>query len=162
MGMLATVMNSLAIQNAMEKIGIQTRVQSALPISAVCEQYIRRRANRHLEKGRIVIVAGGTGNPFFTTDSAAALRAKELNADIVIKGTKVNGVYDKDPISNPVAVKYDTLSHSFVLNKNLRVMDLTAISLAKDTKIPIFITNIFNKNSLINVLNRKGSYSKIS
>ena len=142
LGMLATIMNAIAVQDALEKINCETRTLSAINIAQIAEPYIRRRAIRHLEKGRIVIVAGGTGNPFFTTDSAAALRAKELNADIVIKGTKVNGVYDKDPISNPDAVKYDTLSHSLVLNKNLRVMDLTAITLCKENNLPIHVFDI--------------------
>ena len=142
LGMLATIMNAIAVQDALEKINCETRTLSAINIAQIAEPYIRRRAIRHLEKGRIVIVAGGTGNPFFTTDSAAALRAKELNADIVIKGTKVNGVYDKDPISNPDAVKYDTLSHSSVLNKNLRVMDLTAITLCKENNLPIHVFDI--------------------
>ena len=142
LGMLATIMNAIAVQDALEKMNCETRTLSAINIAQIAEPYIRRRAIRHLEKGRIVIVAGGTGNPFFTTDSAAALRAKELNADIVIKGTKVNGVYDKDPISNPDAVKYDTLSHSSVLNKNLRVMDLTAITLCKENNLPIHVFDI--------------------
>jgi len=142
LGMLATIMNAIAVQDALEKINCETRTLSAINIAQIAEPYIRRRAIRHLEKGRVVIVAGGTGNPFFTTDSAAALRAKELNADIVIKGTKVNGVYDKDPISNPDAVKYDTLSHSFVLSNNLRVMDLTAITLCKENNLPIHVFDI--------------------
>jgi len=142
LGMLATIMNAIAVQDALEKINCETRTLSAINIAQIAEPYIRRRAIRHLEKGRIVIVAGGTGNPFFTTDSAAALRAKELNADIVIKGTKVNGVYNKDPISNPDAVKYDSLSHSFVLSKNLRVMDLTAITLCKENNLPIHVFDI--------------------
>ena len=161
MGMLATVMNALAMQSSLEQNGLQSRVQSALPISAVCEPYIRRRAVRHMEKKRIVIFAAGTGNPFFSTDTAASLRASELDCSLIIKATKVNGIYDSDPMKNPKAKLIKKISYSDVINQNLKVMDLTAISLAKDTNIPIYITNIFKKNSLINVLNQKGSYSKI-
>ena len=139
MGMLATVMNSLAIQNAMEQTGVQTRVQSALPISAVCEPYIRRRAKRHMEKGRVVIFAAGTGNPYFTTDTAAALRASEMNCDAIIKATLVDGVYSADPKKDKNAIKYDRLSYLDVLSKDLRVMDASAISLARENKIP-FLT----------------------
>ena len=142
MGMLATVMNSLALQNTLEKLNVETRVMSAFPIQSICETYIRRRAIRHIEKGRIVIVAGGTGNPFFTTDSAAALRAKELGAQIVIKGTKVDGIYDKDPIQNSNAKKFETITFSEVFKKNLRVMDLTAITLCKENNLPIHVLNI--------------------
>lgn len=142
LGMLATIMNAIAVQDALEKIDCETRTLSAINIAQIAEPYIRRRAIRHLEKGRIVIVSGGTGNPFFTTDSAAALRAKELNADIVIKGTKVDGVYDKDPIVNSDANKFDVISHSFVLRNNLRVMDLTAITLCKENNLPIQVFNI--------------------
>ena len=131
-------------------------------MSQIAEPYIRRRAIRHLERGRIVIFAAGTGNPFFSTDTAATLRASELDCSLIIKATKVDGIYNKDPIKNKNAKLIKKISYNEVINKNLKVMDLTAISLAKDTKIPIFITNIFKKNSLINVLNNKGSYSKIS
>ena len=131
-------------------------------MSQIAEPYIRRRALRHLDRGRIVIFAAGTGNPFFSTDTAATLRASELDCKLIIKATKVNGIYDKDPVKNKDAKLIKNITYNEVINKNLQVMDLTAISLAKDTKIPIFITNIFNKNSLINVLNRRGSYSKIS
>jgi len=155
-------MNSLALQNSLEKLGIPTRVQSAITMSQIAEPYIRRRAVRHLEKNRIVIFAAGTGNPFFSTDTAAALRASELDCSLIIKATKVNGIYDSDPVKNKKAKLIKNISYDKVINKNLNVMDMTAISLAKDTKIPIYITNIFNKNSLINVLNRRGSYSKIS
>ena len=130
-------------------------------MSQIAESYIRRRAIRHLEKNRIVIFAAGTGNPFFSTDTAAALRASELDCNLIIKATKVNGIYDKDPIKNKRAKLIKNISYDEVIKKNLKVMDLTAISLAKDTKIPIYITNIFKENSLINVLNKKGSYSKI-
>ena len=162
MGMLATVMNGLSLQSSLEKIGIPTRVQSAISMSQIAEPYIRRRAIRHLEKKRIVIFAAGTGNPFFSTDTAAALRASELDCSFIIKATKVDGIYDKDPIKNSKAKLIKKITYNEVINKNLKVMDLTAISLAKDTKIPIYITNIFKNNSLINVLNKKGSYSKIS
>ena len=162
MGMLATIINSLALQSVLEYESIATRVLSAIPMATVCEPYIRRRAIRHMEKGRVVIFAAGTGNPFFSTDTAATLRASELDCNFIIKATKVNGIYDMDPVKNTRAKLIKKISYSEVINKNLKVMDLTAISLAKDTKIPIYITNIFSKNSLINVLNQKGSYSKIS
>lgn len=162
MGMLATVMNGLSLQSSLEKIGVPTRVQSAISMSQIAEPYIRRRAIRHLEKNRIVIFAAGTGNPFFSTDTAATLRASELDCNFIIKATKVNGIYDMDPVKNSRAKLIKKISYSEVINKNLKIMDLTAISLAKDTQIPIYITNIFSKNSLINVLNQKGSYSKIS
>ena len=162
MGMLATVMNALSLQSSLEKISVPTRVQSAISMSQIAEPYIRRRAERHLQKKRIVIFAAGTGNPFFSTDTAATLRASELECNLIIKATKVNGIYDSDPIKNPKAKLLRKISYNDVINKNLKVMDLTAISLAKDTNIPIYITNIFKPNSLINVLNQKGSYSKIS
>ena len=148
LGMLATIMNAISVQDALEKIDCETRTLSAVNISQVAEPYIRRRAIRHLEKGRIVIVSGGTGNPFFTTDSAAALRAKELGADIVIKGTKVNGIYDSDPIVNSNAIKFDSISFSKVLSDNLRVMDLTAITLCKENNLPIQVFNINNPGDL--------------
>ncbi len=162
MGMLATVMNALSLQSSLEKIKVPTRVQSAITMSQIAEPYIRRRAVRHLEKNRIVIFAAGTGNPFFSTDTAAALRASELDCSLIIKATKVNGIYDSDPVKNKKAKLIKNISYDKVINKNLNVMDMTAISLAKETKIPIFITNIFKDNSLINVLNQKGAYSKIS
>ena len=162
MGMLATVMNALSLQSSLEKIKVPTRVQSAITMSQIAEPYIRRRAIRHLERNRIVIFAAGTGNPFFSTDTAAALRASELDCELIIKATKVNGIYNKDPIIFKHAKLIKNISYNDVIKKSLKVMDLTAISLAKDTNIPIYITNIFKKNSLINVLNRKGSYSKIS
>ena len=142
LGMLATIMNAISVQDALEKVNCETRTLSAINVSQIAEPYIRRRAIRHLEKGRIVIVSGGTGNPFFTTDSAAALRAKELGAEIVIKGTKVDGIYDKDPIKNPNAKKFDTITFSEVFKKNLRVMDLTAITLCKENDLPIHVLNI--------------------
>ena len=142
MGMLATVMNSLAMQDALERCGVDTRVQSAIPMQSVCEPYIRRRATRHLEKGRTVIFAAGTGNPYFTTDSAGVLRALEIDADLIIKATKVDGVYDKDPVKYSDAVKYDRLTYDSVLKQGLRVMDAAGISLAKEEKKPILVMNM--------------------
>ena len=145
LGMLATIMNAISLQDALEKEGIETRTLSAISVSQISEPFIRRRALRHLDKNRIVIVAGGTGNPYFTTDTAAALRAKELKANVLLKGTKVDGVYDKDPFLHSDAVKYDEISYSDVLNKNIRIMDLTAITLCKENMLPIHVFNI-NKN----------------
>ena len=142
MGMLATVINSLALQDALERHGVLTRVMSAIPMQSVCEPYIRRRATRHLEKGRAVIFAAGTGNPYFTTDSAGVLRALEIDANVIIKATKVDGVYDKDPVTNADAVKFDRLSYDDVLIKGLRVMDATGIALAKDDNKPIIVLNM--------------------
>jgi len=162
MGMLATVMNALSLQSSLETLNVPTRVQSAISMSQIAEPYIKRRAVRHLEKKRIVIFAAGTGNPFFSTDTAASLRASELDCKLIIKATKVDGIYNSDPEKNKKAKLIKSISYNEVIKRNLKVMDITAISLAKDTKIPIFVTNIFKKNSLINVLNQKGSYSKIS
>ena len=162
MGMLATVINALSMQSILEKEGVPTRVQSAINMSQIAEPYIRRKAVRHLEKNRIVIFAAGTGNPYFSTDTAAALRASELNCSIIIKATKVDGIYDEDPVKNPKAKFYKKISYSEVLNKDLKVMDITAISLAKESKIPILITNINKKNSIINAINSIGKFSKIS
>ncbi|MBT8347013.1 MAG: UMP kinase [Desulfofustis sp.] len=142
MGMLATVMNSLAMQDALERCGVDTRVQSAIPMQSVCEPYIRRRATRHLEKGRTVIFAAGTGNPYFTTDSAGVLRALEIDADLIIKATKVDGVYDKDPVKYSDAVKYDRLTYDTVLKQGLRVMDAAGIALAKEDKKPILVMDM--------------------
>ena len=151
-GMMATIMNSVALQNELEKLDCDTRVMSALSIRQLAEPYIRRRATRHLEKGRIVIFAGGTGNPYFTTDTAAVLRAIEIKADIIIKGTKVDGVYDSDPFKNDNAIKYDSLSYKEVIDDELQVMDLTAITLCKENKLPISVIDINNKNNLENFL----------
>ncbi len=148
MGMLATVMNGLALQDAIEKKGIQTRLISALEIRQVAEPFIRRRAIRHLEKGRIVIFASGTGNPFFTTDTAAALRAIEIGADVILKATKVDGVYNKDPMKHMDAVKFESISHFSVLNKGLKVMDSTAISLCMDNKMPIIVFSLKERGNL--------------
>jgi len=161
MGMLATVMNALSLQNCLEKINLPTRVQTAISMSQIAEPYIKRKAVRHLEKNRIVIFAAGTGNPFFSTDTAAALRASEMNCSLIIKATKVDGIYDSDPHKNKKAKLIKNLSYSDVINKNLRIMDLTAISLSKESNIPILVTNIFKKNSLISALKGKGNYSKI-
>jgi len=142
MGMLATVLNALALQNALERIGIITRVQSAIEMRQLAEGYIRRRAIRHLEKSRVVIFAGGTGNPYFSTDTAAVLRAMEISAQVIMKGTKVDGIYDADPVSHPTAKKYDQISFLSILNQNLKVMDSTAISLCMDNKLPLTVFNL--------------------
>ena len=148
MGMLATVMNALAVQDALEKLGPVTRVMSAITMREVAEPYIRRRAIRHLERGRVVICAGGTGNPYFTTDTAAALRAMELKAEAILKGTKVDGVYDKDPVHNADAVMFRNLTYMEVLEKRLKVMDSTAVSLAMDNKLPIIVFNLFKSGNI--------------
>ena len=151
-GMIATIINSLTLQDALEKKGVITRVQSAIEIKEVAESYIRRRAIRHLEKGRIVIFAGGTGNPFFTTDTAAALRANEIEAEVLLKGTKVDGVYTADPETDKQAKRYDTISFSEVLAKNLRVMDATAISLCRENNLPIVIFNVMTEGNIKRVI----------
>jgi len=162
MGMLATVINSMAIQNSIEKHNIPSRVLSAVPMQTVCEPFIRRRAHRHLEKGRIVIFAGGTGNPYFTTDTAAALRAAEMNCSVLMKGTKVDGVYTKDPIDFPDAKRYEKISYADVLSNNLRIMDASAISLARDNNIPIIVFSINNKKAISSVVKGKGISTIIS
>ena len=156
MGMLGTVMNALAMQNALEKIGVFTRVVSAIPMTTVCEPYVRRRAIRHMEKGRVVIFAAGTGNPFFTTDTAAALRAAEMGVDAIMKGTQVDGVYSADPKKDPKAERYDQLSHSDVLSRDLKVMDASAVALARDSKIRIIVFNIHEKMNFVRLLQGKG------
>lgn len=156
MGMLATVMNALAVQNALERIGVDTRVQSAIPMATVCEPYIRRRAARHMEKGRVVIFAAGTGNPFFTTDTAAALRAAEMGCDALFKGTSVDGVYDADPKQDPAAKRYESLSFSKVLADELKVMDASAVALCRDNAIPIVVFNIREQGNLARVLAGEG------
>ncbi len=155
-GMLATVINSLAMQHALESRGVETRVLSAIPMASVCEPYIRRRAVRHLEKGRVVIFAAGTGNPFFTTDTAAALRAAEMGCDALLKGTKVDGVYSADPKLDPKATRYETLSYLDVLSKDLKVMDATAISLARENRIPILVFSLQEPGALAKVLTGEG------
>ncbi len=152
MGMLATVMNALAVQDALEHLGLPTRVLSALHIEQVAEPYIRRRAIRHLEKGRVVIFGAGTGNPFFTTDTAASLRAVEINAEVVLKGTKVDGVYTDDPVTHPEAMRYRELSYSQVLEQNLQVMDATAITLCRDNDMPIIVFSINKSGALMRVM----------
>ncbi len=152
MGMLATVINSLALQDAMEKIGIFTRVLSAIEMNRIAEPYIRRRAVRHLEKGRVVIFAGGTGNPFFTTDTAAALRAMEVKSQVILKATKVDGVYDRDPMIHPQAKKFEKLSYIEVLNLGLRIMDATAISLCMENRLPIIVFNLAQRGNIKRVV----------
>jgi len=153
LGMLATIMNSVALQSSLEKLDCDTRVMSALSITQLAEPYIRRRSIRHLEKGRVVIFAGGTGNPYFSTDTAAALRAIEINADVIIKGTKVDGIYSGDPKLDPDATKYDNISFKEVIEKELRVMDLTAVTLCKENNLPIIVFDIKSKNGLVDIVN---------
>jgi uridylate kinase len=156
MGMLATVMNALAMQAALERAGLESRVQSAIPMQTVCEPFIRRRAERHLEKGRVVIFAAGTGNPFFTTDTAAALRAAEMNCNALLKGTKVDGVYSADPVKFPDAERYTRLSYQDVLARDLKVMDASAVSLSRENKIPIIVFSIHDRGALAAVLKGEG------
>jgi uridylate kinase len=148
MGMLATVINSLAIQDSLEKLSVPTRVMTAMEMRSIAEPYIRRRAIRHLEKGRVIILSGGTGNPFFTTDTAASLRAIEIGAQVLMKATKVSGVFDRDPAKDRDAIKLDSISYIDVIRKQLRVMDLTAISLCMDNNLPIYVFNLFEENSI--------------
>jgi uridylate kinase len=162
MGMLATVMNALAMQNALERIGVDTRVQSAIPMQSICEPYIRRRAQRHLDKGRVVIFAAGTGNPFFTTDTAAALRAAEMGCDALLKGTSVDGVYTADPKRDPHARRYERLSYLEVLAQDLKVMDASAISLMRESGIPIVVFSIRQPGSLFDVITGQGVHTVIS
>ena len=159
MGMLATVMNALAMQSALEAKGVDTRVQSAIPMDTVCEPFIRRRAERHLEKGRVVIFAGGTGNPFFTTDTAAALRASEMSCDALLKGTQVDGVYSADPKKDPTAERYDTLSYQDVLARDLRVMDTSAIALARDNNLPILVFALHTPGDFAEVVSGRGTFT---
>jgi uridylate kinase len=161
MGMLATVMNALAMQNALEQIGVNTRVQSAITMTAVCEPYIRRRALRHMEKGRVVIFAAGTGNPFFTTDTAAALRASEMGCDALLKGTKVDGVYSADPKKAPQALRFDRVTYHEVLSRDLKVMDAAAISLARENRIPIVVFSIQERGAFADVIAGKGRFTII-
>ena len=161
MGMLATVMNALAMQSALEKLGVDTRVQSAIPMESVCEPYIRRRAIRHMEKGRIVIFAAGTGNPFFTTDTGAALRAAEMGCDAMLKGTQVDGVYSADPKKDANAERYETLEYQEVLARNLKVMDASAVSLMRDVNIPIIVFSLTEEGVLQDVLRGRGTYTVI-
>ena len=161
MGMLATVMNALAMQSALERIGVSTRVQSAIPMSSVCEPFIRRRAERHMEKGRVVIFAAGTGNPFFTTDTAAALRAAEMKCDALLKGTQVDGVYSADPRKKPDAERYTTLTYLDILSRDLQVMDAAAISLARENKLPIIVFNIHEPGAFTAVMQGEGRFTTV-
>ncbi len=161
MGMLATVINALAMQNALERSGVATRVQSAIPMAAVAEPYIRRRAVRHMEKGRVVIFGAGTGNPFFTTDTAAALRASEMGCDLLLKGTKVDGVYDADPVKVPTAMRYERLSYRDVLTGDLGVMDHAAISLARENEIPILVFSIYEPGAFAKVVRGEGYCTRV-
>jgi len=162
MGMLATIMNALALQSAIERAGKQTRVLSAIPMQSICEPYIRRRAVRHMEKGRIVIFAAGTGNPFFTTDTAAALRASEMGCDALFKATKVDGVYTADPVKDASAERYERLTYLEVLSRDLKVMDAAAISLARENSIPIIVFSILDSGAFANVLKGSGTYTIIT
>lgn len=161
MGMLGTIMNALALQNKLEQMHIETRVMSAVPMQTICEPYIRRRAVHHMEKGRIVICAAGTGNPYFTTDSAAALRASELNCEILMKATKVDGIYSADPKKHPDATFYSELSYQQVLTENLQVMDTAAIALARESQIPIMVFSILNSHGIMDALQGKGRFTII-
>ena len=162
MGMLGTVMNALAMQNILEKVGVNTRVQSAIPMTSICEPYIRRRAIRHMEKGRVVIFAAGLGSPFLTTDTPAAMRAAEMGCDALMKGTQVDGVYSADPKKDPKAVRYDRLTYMDVLSRDLKVMDASAISLARESGIPIIVFNIHERMNFVHVLQGKGPCTVIS
>jgi len=162
MGMLATVMNALGMQSALERIGVHTRVQSAIPMATVCEPYIRRRAIRHMEKGRVVIFAAGTGNPFFTTDTAAALRASEMGCDALLKGTQVDGVYTADPKKDPNATRYERLTYLDVLSRDLQVMDASAISLARENRIPILVFSIHTPGAYAEVMAGRGKFTIIT
>ena len=162
MGMLATIINSLALQSALERLGVQTRVQSAIPMQTVCEPYIRRRAIRHMEKGRAVIFAAGTGNPFFTTDTAAALRASETDCQALLKATKVDGVYSADPKKDKNAQRFDRLTYLEVLSRDLQVMDAAAISLARENRIPILVFSIYDKGGFADVVSGKGRFTIVS
>ena len=152
MGMLATVINGLALQNSLENIDVPTRLQTAIKIEAIAEPFIKRRATRHLEKGRVVIFGSGTGNPFFTTDSAAVLRAIEINADVILKGTRVDGIYDEDPEKNKRAIKFDSLSFDEVLKKGLKIMDTTAFTLSQENKLPIIVFDINTQGNLLKII----------
>ena len=162
MGMLATVMNSLALQNSLEKLNVETRVMSAFPIQSICETYIRRRAIRHMEKNRIVICAAGTGNPYFSTDTASALRAAELECKVIYKATKVDGIYDKDPKKYKNAKRFKTITYDKYLSRNLKILDSAAVSIARDNEIPVKIFSILRKNCFKNVYNNKEKYSEIT
>ncbi len=161
MGMLATVINALALQNAIENEGVSCRVLSAIPMETICEPYIRRKAVRHLEKSRVVIFAAGTGNPFFTTDTASVLRSIEMNCDVILKGTQVDGVYSSDPVINYDATKYNDLSYMDVLSRDLRIMDSAAISLARDNKMPIIVFSLHKRGEFYSIMRGEGEYTTI-
>lgn len=162
MGMLATVINALAVQSVLEKLDVDTRVLSAIPMSMVCESYIKRRAVRHMEKGRVVIFAAGTGNPFFTTDTAAALRAAEMSCDALLKGTQVDGVYSADPKTDPTAKRYEKLSYQEVLSQNLRVMDTSAVALSRENEVPILVFSIHKPGAFADVVCGEGEYTIVT
>jgi uridylate kinase len=161
MGMLATVINAIALQNAIEKLGIYTRIQSAIPMTSICEPFIRRRAKRHMEKGRVVIFAAGIGSPFFTTDSAAVLRAVEMNCDYLLKGTNVDGVYNADPKKNQDAKKYKEITYTDVLKDNLKVMDMAAIAVARENELPIKVFSIKQRGNFAKVIKNQGEFTLI-
>ena len=161
-GMMATVINSLLLQSSLEKLSVPTRILSAIKMDTVCEPYIKRRAIRHIEKNRVVIFAAGTGNPFFTTDTAAALRASEMKCDVILKATKVDGIYDSDPIKNKKAKKFKFISYDEVIKRNLKIMDTSSISLARENKIAIIVFSLFEKNSLLNAINGNGNFTLIN
>ena len=162
MGMLGIVINALSLQNALENVGIKTRVQSAISMDQICEPYIRRRAMRHMEKGRVVIFAAGTGNPYFTSDTGASLRASEMNCDLIAKGTKVDGIYTADPFKDPSAKKFDRVSYMDILTKDLRVMDATAVSLARENKIPVMVFSIREPGNFAKVMRGEGQFTLIT
>jgi uridylate kinase len=162
MGMLAIVINALSLQNALENLGVKTRVQSAISMDQVCEPYIRRKAMRHMEKGRVVIFAAGTGNPYFTSDTGAALRASEMNCDLIAKGTKVDGIYTADPMKDPTAKKYDHVTYMDILTKDLKVMDATAVSLARENKIPVMVFSIREAGNFARVMQGQGDFTIVS
>lgn len=161
MGMLATVMNALALQSSLEELGMEIRVMSAVPMSSICEPFIRRRAMHHLERGRVVIFAAGTGSPYFTTDTAATLRASEMNCDVLMKGTKVDGVYSEDPVKNPDAEHFNRITYSRVLVEHLQAMDASAIALARENKLPVVVFSIQRPGNLAQILNGNGTYTEI-
>ena len=161
-GMMATVINSLLLQSSLEKLLVPTRILSAIKMDTICEPYIKRRAIRHIEKNRVVIFAAGTGNPFFTTDTAAALRASEMKCDVIFKATKVDGIYDSDPIKNKKAKKFKFISYDEVIKKNLKIMDTSSISLARENKIAIIVFSLFEKDSLLNAINGNGNFTLIN
>lgn len=162
MGMLATVINALALQSSIERLGIEVRVQSAIPMQTICETYVRRRAAHHIQKGRVVIFAAGSGNPYFTTDTCAVLRASEMNCDVLLKGTKVDGIYSSDPHKDPNAKRFDTLSYEHVIRDKLKVMDIPAIALARDNELPIIVCSILEKDCFIKAIKGEGTFTLVN